>query len=61
MKQLNHREFTVLLSNNGFTLDRVRGSHEVWKRDSELVVVPHHRVNFMIQHRLIKKHKLKEV
>lgn len=61
MKLHSHREFAALLSKNGFVLDRVRGSHEVWKRDKELVVVPYHKVNFMIQHRLIKKHKLKEI
>lgn len=61
MKLRNHKEFAALLSKNGFILDRVKGSHEVWKRnDNETIVVPYHNVNFMIQHRLIKGYKLKE-
>jgi len=61
MKTRNHKEFTSLLSKNGFILVRVKGSHEIWKRnDRETIVVPCHNVNFMIQHRLIKGYKLKE-
>jgi len=62
MKKRNKREFIQLLSNNGFKLVRTRGDHEIWKRNTnEMVVVPKHEVNFMIQHRLIKGYKLKEV
>ena len=61
MKTRNHKEFTQLLSKNGFILDRTHGGHEVWKRnDKETLVIPNHNVNFMIQHRLIKGYKLKE-
>ena len=61
MKIRNHKEFATLLSKNGFKLDRVKGSHEVWKRgEKDTIVVPYHNVNFMIQHRLIKGYKLKE-
>ena len=62
MKLRNHKEFTSLLTKNGFELQRVSGGHEIWKRnEKETIVVPYHKVNFMIQHRLIKGYKLKEV
>lgn len=62
MKARNHKEFTDLLYKNGFLLNRVKGSHEIWKRESDgaTIAVPHSNVNFMIQHRLIKGYKLKE-
>ena len=61
MKKRNHKEFAQLLTKNGFTLERIAGGHEIWKRNgNETVVIPYHEVNFMIQHRLIKGYKLKE-
>lgn len=62
MKARSKKEFTALLIKNGFTLKRVSGGHEIWKRNErETVVVPCHNLNFMIQHRLIKGYKLADI
>jgi len=61
MKSRNKKEFVSLLSKNGFTLYRVSGGHEIWKRNGkETIVVPCHEVNLMIQRRVIKGYKLAE-
>ena len=60
MKVRNYKEFSRLLMDNNFKFERVHGSHEVWKRNGDTIVVPFHNVNFMIQKRLIKSFNLKE-
>ena len=62
MKERNKREFVRLLFNNGFRFKRMTGKHEVYERaKNEKIAIPKGDVNFMIQHRLIKGFKLKEV
>lgn len=44
MKPLTAKEVERILGENGFVLDRVRGSHHVWVNDERFasVVVPMH-------------------
>lgn len=53
----NKREFEKLLINSGFLLQRVRGSHFIYKNGTDLISVPKN-LNKMICQRLIKEHNL---
>jgi predicted RNA binding protein YcfA (HicA-like mRNA interferase family) len=39
---LTAQQAEKMLFDEGFELIRIRGSHHIYKRDSERVVVPHH-------------------
>ena len=56
-KTYNRREFEQLLNENGFELARCRGSHFVYKKETETISVPKN-LNKMIGRRLIKEHNL---
>lgn len=56
-KEYSTREFNKLLADNGFTLERIRGSHYIYKRGSEEVVT-NKNPNKMMTRRLIKEHNL---
>lgn len=57
MKTYNKREFVNILNNNGYTYIRCKGSHFVYKKENETIVVPKN-LNSMIGRRLIKEHNL---
>jgi predicted RNA binding protein YcfA (HicA-like mRNA interferase family) len=42
LPKLTAKEAEKLLLQAGFELNRVKGSHYIYKRDSERVVVPYH-------------------
>ena len=56
-KSYNKREFNNMLINNGFTLSRIRGSHYVFKRGNESIVI-NKDPNYIVVRRLIKKYNL---
>lgn len=53
----NKREFEKMLINNGFLLQRIKGSHFIYKNGTDLISVPKN-LNKMIGQRLIKEHNL---
>ena len=57
VKAYSKREFEQLLNDNGYELARCKGSHFVYKKENETVVVPKN-LNSMIGRRLIKEHNL---
>ena len=57
VKAYSKREFEQLLTDNGFEFARCKGSHFVYKKENETVVVPKN-LNSMIGRRLIKEHNL---
>lgn len=57
-KQFNRREFEELLVKNGYVLERKNGGHNIWRRNNQNVVIPRHKLNFMIAKRLIKENNL---
>ena len=54
------REFEALLKLNGYTYERCRGSHFIYKRGREIISIPKN-LNKMIARRLIKEKGLMEV
>ena len=42
LQKLNSKEAEKLLFENGFILDRQRGSHRIYKKDNKRMVIPHH-------------------
>lgn len=56
-KSYNKREFNKILINNGFLLVRQRGSHNIFKRGSEEIVISNN-LNYMIAKRLVKTYGL---
>ncbi len=42
LPKLNSKEAEKLLFENGFILDRQRGSHRIYKKDNKRMVIPHH-------------------
>lgn len=55
------KQFRDLLKDNGYKLERTRGSHEMWRnphKDKQLISLPVVEFNPMIAQRLIKEHKL---
>lgn len=59
-KPYTKKDFEKLLINNGFSLQRVKGSHFIYKNGADLVSVPKN-LNKMISRRLIKEYRLAEV
>jgi len=59
-KPYTKKDFEKLLISNGFSLQRVKGSHFIYKNGSDLISVPKN-LNKMISHRLIKEYHLAEV
>ncbi len=57
IKAYSKREFEQLLNDNGYEFARCKGSHFVYKKESETIVVPKN-LNSMIGRRLIKEHNL---
>ena len=57
MKVYNKREFANILSNNGYKYVRCRGSHFIYRKESETIAVPKN-LNKMISKRLIKENNL---
>ena len=53
------RDFEVILKENGYTLDRIKGSHFIYKRpDRPRRIVINKKMNRMIAERLIKENNL---
>ncbi|TXJ48185.1 type II toxin-antitoxin system HicA family toxin [Brachyspira aalborgi] len=42
LPKLNSKEAEKLLFENGFILDRQRGSHRIYKKDNKRMVIPYH-------------------
>ena len=42
LPKLNSKEAEKLLFENGFILDRQKGSHRIYKKDGKRMVIPHH-------------------
>ena len=42
LQKLNSKEAEKLLFENGFILDRQKGSHRIYKKDNKRMVIPHH-------------------
>lgn len=42
LPKLNSKEAEKLLFDNGFILDRQKGSHRIYKKDNKRMVIPHH-------------------
>ena len=42
LPKLNSKEAEKLLFENGFILDRQRGSHRIYKKENKRMVIPHH-------------------
>lgn len=57
IKSYNKREFTRMLVDNGFELSRIRGSHYIFKRDNDEIVI-NKDPNYMVVRRLIKEFNL---
>lgn len=56
------REFRIILKNNGYTLQRKKGDHEIWiNTQGKHISIPNNSkcINVMIAHRLIKENNLK--
>lgn len=60
VKPYTKKEFEKLLVNNGFSLQRVKGSHFIYKKGTDLISIPKN-LNKMISRRLIKEYHLIEV
>ena len=60
IKSYTKRDFEKLLINNGFSLQRVKRSHFIYKNGTDLISVPKN-LNKMISRRLIKEYHLAEV
>lgn len=58
MKQYSVNDMQRILEKNGFRLFRTRGSHQVWKREEETLVLPCVRLSAVIASRLIKQYHL---
>ena len=57
------KQFRDLLKDNGYKLERSRGSHEMWRnshKDKQLISLPVVEFNPMIARRLIKEYKLQD-
>lgn len=57
MKYYNSREFRKILRSNGYKLERVKGSHHIYKKDRNEIVIPL-KLNTMIARRLIEENHL---
>ncbi|BBB20559.1 type II toxin-antitoxin system HicA family toxin [Helicobacter cinaedi] len=42
LPKLTAKEAESLLLQNGFVVDRQKGSHKIYKKDSKRMVLPHH-------------------
>ena len=42
LPKLNAKEAEKLLFDNGFVLDRQKGSHRIYKKDNKRMVIPFH-------------------
>ena len=42
LPKLNSKEAEKLLFENGFILDRQKGSHRIYKKDDKRMVIPYH-------------------
>ena len=60
VKPYTKKDFEKLLINNGFSLQRVKGSHFIYKNGTDLISVPKN-LNKMISRRLVKEYHLAEV
>ena len=59
-KPYTKRDFEKLLINNGFSLQRVKGSHFIYKNGTDLISVPKN-LNKLISRRLIKEYHLVDI
>ena len=60
MKQYTNKLFTAILSNNGYHLDRTKGSHYIYiNEEGKHISIPH-KLKCVIARRLIKENGLKE-
>lgn len=60
---IKYRDFVKLLKRNGYALDRISGSHEVFVNNKgEHISISHHaEINAMLARRLIRENNLKQL
>lgn len=58
-KQFSSTEFVRILLDNGFVYDRCKGSHKLYRRGNDVVVIPSRNCNKMLARRIIKTYNLK--
>ena len=57
-KEFSKYEFARILLDNGFTFNRQKGSHYIYKRNNETIMI-NKDLNKMVARRLIKTYNLK--
>ena len=55
LPKLNSKEAEKLLFENGFILDRQKGSHRIYKKDNKRMVIPYHSGK-ILHPKIIKEH-----
>lgn len=55
---LKAKKMQKIVKKNGFVLKRTNGSHEIYKRGSEMLVLVTNKDDCVYHKRLIKKHHL---
>lgn len=60
---IKYRDFVRLLKRNGYALDRISGSHEIFVNNrGEHISISHHpEINAMLARRLIRENNLKQL
>lgn len=58
MRQVSVRDMQRLLTNNGYQKVRQRASHQIWKKDGDMVTLPVVKLKSVIALRIIKEHRL---
>lgn len=59
-KRYKRREFIRILLDNGFTYERTKGDHDIYKRGNQHISIPYRTdLNRMLTRRLIKENNLK--
>ena len=58
-KAYSTKEFQKILINNGFSFDRCRGDHMIYKRGNGETVTINKNINKMVARRLLKEHNLR--
>jgi len=58
MQSYSLKQFTRILKNNGFILDRIKGSHHIFKNEKNNIIVVPRILNICVATRLIKENNL---
>lgn len=61
---MNNKKFLAILKNNGYTLSRTKGSHNIFKKENNTISIPIHKGKDLhkgMVNRLIKENNLQGV